>query len=143
MTLIEALQKLESFSLDLKSIVEDPEYMGFDRIIEQNCLSISEDLMMLEQILVELSEISLTFIINGIDYRYNKIYYSEELNKIFEKNNINHFDIRQSILWYTDNYLNIDQYFLELQNLIVVCRRNYKNIYGYMNQKFADRFYNR
>ena len=143
MTLTEALQKLESFSLDLKSIVEDPEYTGVDKIVEQNCLCISEDLMMLQQIFTELTEISLTFIINGIDYRYNKIYYSEELNKIFEKNNINHFDIKKSILWYADNYLNIDQYSIELQNLIVVCHRNYKNIYEYMNQKFADRFYNR
>lgn len=143
MTLIEALQKLESFSRDLQSIIININYTGYDKNLEKNCLALINYLNALLNVMQNNTMVAIDPILDNIDIRYSRIYYIPELNNIFQTNDIEYFDIRQTNQWYIDNMANMNLYSEQIQNIINDCLKNYQNIYQYMNQKFADRFYNR
>ena len=143
MTLIEALQKLESFSRNLQSIILNTNYTGYDKNLEKNCSALISYLNALLAALQNDNIVAIDSILDHIDIRYSRIYYITELNNIFQNNDIEYFDIRQANQWYIDNMANMNVYFDQIQNIINNCLENYQSTYQYMNQKFADRFYNR
>jgi hypothetical protein len=143
MTLIEALQKLESFSRNLQSIILNTNYTGYDKNLEKNCSALISYLNALLAALQNDNIVAIDSILDHIDIRYSRIYYITELNNIFQNNDIEYFDIRQANQWYIDNMANMNVYFEQIQNIINNCLENYQSIYQLMNQKFADRFYNR
>jgi hypothetical protein len=143
MTLIEALQKLESFSRHLQSIIISIDYTGYDKNLERNCSALINYLNALLNVVQNNTMVAIDPILDHIDIRYSRIYYITELNNIFQKNDIEYFDIRQTNQWYIDNMANMNLYSEQIQNIINNCLENYQSTYQYMNQKFADRFYNR
>jgi hypothetical protein len=139
MTLIEALQELKSFSEDLYSIIEKYNYDGYDKFLEQRCSSLSNYLNNFF-IAIEKNLISdIWAIIADIQKQYRGIYYITELNPIFEDNGIKYFNIQQTET--LESY--VIEHFEEIKILLSSCQENYQSIYQLMNQKFADRFYNR
>jgi pyoverdine/dityrosine biosynthesis protein Dit1 len=83
------------------------------------------------------------YAISNVNSKLDKIYYIGELNQIFVSNDIEHFDMNQSMKWCDDNWSNRAEYINDIEIEIISCMENYQNIFQYMNQKFAARFYNR
>jgi len=143
MTLIEALQKLKSFSENLYSVIHEYNYTGYDKFLEKHSLSISNQLKaMLHSIEVN-DKSTFEYAISNVGSKLNKIYYIGELHEILVSNDIEYFDMTQAMKWCDDNWSNRSEYINDIEIAIISCMENYQHIYQYMNQKFADRFYNR
>jgi hypothetical protein len=143
MTLIEALQKLKSFSEDLYSIINGYNYTGYDKFLEKYSLSISTQLKAILRSIEVNDQFTFKYAITNISSKLNKIYYIGELNQIFVSNDIKYFDMNQAMEWCDDNWSNMSEYINDIEIEIITCMENYENIFQYMNQKFAARFYNR